>query len=206
MCWEYCIDNFVLILWSWQQIMFGRELVSRWSNKKELCALSILSENHSALRGDLEGAKVLTCIVWLWIVHLRVGLGFINIWNIHLSRGLARLVIRSSRPRIQGLPECRPAKCKGGHISKRQKQLEEPFIENIRHDEQGRWGKDYSNQGSSDHVIRVVVVVADPFHTKKWPRLLCDYQNMNLVRLIQKARLIMPNWRKGRKTWRLVYD
>ena len=174
MCWEYCIDNFVLILWSWQQIMFGRELVSRWSNKKESWALSILSENHSALRGDLEGSKVLTCIVRLWIVHLRVWLGFINIWNIHLSRGLAGLVIRSSRPRIQGLPECRPAKSKGGHISKRQKQLEEPFIENIRHDEQGRWGKDYSNQGSSDHVIRVVVVVADPFHTKKWPRLLCD--------------------------------
>ena len=188
--WQLCTDIMVLAAnYVWQRV-----------------SLSILSENHSALRGDLEGAKVLTCIVRLWIVHLRVGLGFINIWNIHLSRGLARLVIRSGRPRIQGLPECRPAKCKGGHISKRQKQLEEPFIENIRHDEQGRWGKDYSNQGSSDHVIRVVVVVADPFHTKKWPRLLCDYQNMNLVRLIQKARLIMPNWRKGRKTWRLVYD
>ena len=61
MCWEYCIDNFVLILWSWQQIMFGRELVSRWSNIEGI--VSILSENHSALRGDLEGAKVLTCIV-----------------------------------------------------------------------------------------------------------------------------------------------
>ena len=188
--------------------MFGRELVSRWSNKKELWALSILSENHSALRGDLEGAKMLTYIVSIWIIHLWVGLGFINIRNIHLSRGLAGLVSRSGGPGIQGFPECRPAKCKVGQevISQRQKQLEEPFIENIRHNKQSRGCEHYSDQGSSDHVIRVVVVVADPFDTKKWPRLLCDYQILNLVRLIQKARLIMPNWRKGRKTWRLVYD
>ena len=78
-------------------------------------------------------------------------------------------------------------------ISQRQKQLEAPFIENIRHNEQSGGCEHYSDQGSSDHVIRVVVVVADPFDTKKLPRFLCDHQNMNLVRLIQKARLIMPN-------------
>ena len=60
------------------------------------------------------------------------------------------------------------AKCKVGQevIFQRQKEIEEPFIENIRHNEQSRGCEHYSDQGTSDHVIRVVVVVADPFTHK----------------------------------------
>ena len=41
-----------------------------------------------------------------------------------------------------------------------------PFVEDVGHHKQGGRGKNYANQGSGDHVIRVVIVVTDSLREK----------------------------------------